>query len=74
MGFIFGAYFGFRVFNHYSRIRALLHASIGTGGDDLPRWPPMNVSDGAYYTISWILSELFRDSSPGATSPTPSTI
>ncbi|QRW11730.1 ATP-dependent Clp protease ATP-binding subunit ClpX [Ceratobasidium sp. AG-Ba] len=34
------------VYNHYSRIRALLHSSIGdTTGDDLPRWPPMNVSD-----------------------------
>ncbi|QRW23786.1 ATP-dependent Clp protease ATP-binding subunit ClpX [Rhizoctonia solani] len=33
------------VYNHYSRIRAMLHASIGAGGDDLPRWPPLNVSD-----------------------------
>ncbi|CAE6467207.1 unnamed protein product [Rhizoctonia solani] len=31
------------VYNHYSRIKAMLHASIG--GDDLPRWPPLNVSD-----------------------------
>ncbi|KEP51514.1 ATP-dependent Clp protease ATP-binding subunit ClpX [Rhizoctonia solani 123E] len=33
------------VYNHYSRIRAILHASIAAGGDDLPRWPPLNVSD-----------------------------
>ncbi|KAH7332702.1 P-loop containing nucleoside triphosphate hydrolase protein [Rhizoctonia solani] len=32
------------VYNHYSRIRAILHASIAAG-DDLPRWPPPNVSD-----------------------------
>ncbi|KAF8595643.1 P-loop containing nucleoside triphosphate hydrolase protein [Ceratobasidium sp. AG-I] len=33
------------VYNHYSRIRAMLHASMGDANDDLPRWPPLNVSD-----------------------------
>ncbi|KAG8690148.1 hypothetical protein FRC08_010645, partial [Ceratobasidium sp. 394] len=34
------------VYNHYSRIRAMLHSSIGdVAGDDLPRWPPLSVSD-----------------------------
>lgn len=34
------------VYNHYSRVRAMLHSSIGdASGDDLPRWPPLNVSD-----------------------------
>ncbi|CAE7064093.1 unnamed protein product, partial [Rhizoctonia solani] len=33
------------VYNHYSRIQAILHASIAAGGDDLPRWPPLKVSD-----------------------------
>ncbi|KAJ1300225.1 hypothetical protein OPQ81_005056 [Rhizoctonia solani] len=33
------------VFNHYSRIRSMLHASMGAGADDLPRWPPLNVGD-----------------------------
>ncbi|CAE6505039.1 unnamed protein product, partial [Rhizoctonia solani] len=32
------------VYNHYSRIRGMLHASMAAG-DDLPRWPPLNVSD-----------------------------
>ncbi|KAF8594522.1 ClpX, ATPase regulatory subunit [Ceratobasidium sp. AG-I] len=33
------------VYNHYSRVRAMLHASMGDTNDDLPRWPPLNVSD-----------------------------
>ncbi|KAG8739843.1 hypothetical protein FRC10_005073 [Ceratobasidium sp. 414] len=34
------------VYNHYNRIRAMLHSSIGDAtGDDLPRWPPPSVSD-----------------------------
>ncbi|KAG8697807.1 hypothetical protein FRC09_007629 [Ceratobasidium sp. 395] len=32
------------VYNHYARVRAMLHSSIGDG-DELPRWPPVSVPD-----------------------------